>query len=167
MDTREIEKNLKELKDEYLQKVRTLFFKEVQEKVFDVHPEIVSFGFRAYQQYFNDGEETEYQVYDDLDGYGLFINGYAMGYGYEDDDEDDDDENCFEYFAKLPGEYNFWRKHGIAWNSKGTSKALDTAKSVQSFVRAFDADTWKTIVGDHVIVRFTRDSIEIKSYDHD
>lgn len=170
MEREDFLKRLDEAKVEYLERVRTDFMTFVQ-PVFDGFPEMDSFGFRAYEEYFNDGEETEYSVYADIDEYGLYINGYSMGYDYSQDDEDEEPNNCFEYFPKRENETDLWAKFGVQFDYKdrkhiGDSKMLRKIKKVNAFIRSIDNEVWKIVVGDHVIARITRDSIEIKSFNH-
>ena len=74
----------KTFKDQYdiarkamIEQSRTAF-KEIAQELFDAHPSLDSFSFKAYTDYFNDGETCYFHVYllwIALADWGLLING--------------------------------------------------------------------------------------------
>jgi hypothetical protein len=161
MNTDHIVNKLTELKTNYLDTAKQMFTDGAAE-LFNLHPKLDSFGFKAYSPYFNDGDECRFNIHADID-YGLYINGF-----------DNDGEEAFE---SRENDVNVWDKH-THWDCsngyqnrvevKGDPEIDAMIKSVHDFIYSFDEDIWEELIGNHVVVRISRDGIETNEYtNHD
>jgi hypothetical protein len=161
MNTDNIKQKLAALKEDYKKTAEAMFHEGVKE-LFELHPSLDSFGFRAYSPYFNDGGECTFSALTDYP----YINGY-----------DDDESPMEEHFKPREGDSNIWKKTGHWEYSKGYRNRvwidgdaeLDVmVKDVKEFLSSFDNDVWQDLIGNHVIVRISKDGIETEEYvDHD
>ena len=161
MNTDNIKEKLAALKEDYKKTAEAMFHEGVKE-LFELHPSLDSFGFTAYSPYFNDGEECTFSAYID----DPYINGYDQ---YEGSMED--------HFEPREGDSNIWDKVG-KWKYSNNYKdrewvdgdpVIDAmVKDVKEFLKSFDDDVWQDLLGNHVIVRISKDGIETEDYsDHD
>jgi hypothetical protein len=161
MNTDNIKEKLAALKEDYKKTAEAMFHEGVKE-LFELHPSLDSFGFTAYSPYFNDGEECTFSAYID----DPYINGYDQ---YEGSMED--------RFEPREGDSNIWKKVGHWDYSNGYNNkvwvdgdpVIDAmVKDVKEFLKSFDDDVWQDLLGNHVIVRISKDGIETEDYsDHD
>lgn len=161
MNTDNIKQKLAALKEDYKKTAEAMFHEGVKE-LFELHPSLDSFGFTAYSPYFNDGEECTFSALTDYP----YINGY-----------NDDEGSMEKYFELREGDSNIWKKISHWDYSKGYQNRvwvdgdaeLDAmVKDVKEFLSSFDDDVWQDLIGNHVIVRISKDGIETEDYaDHD
>lgn len=158
MKPHEIQEKIDALKADYretLYKVASLCLKEATAPLFINFPDLDSFGFIGYTPYFNDGEECEYRIRDEY-----FINGFNE---YSDEEE-------HSYFAAREGDRNIWGDIQYNWATKkynGPKEDVALIQAVGEFIKSFGSDLWKDLIGDHAIIRITRDGLEVKHYDHE
>jgi hypothetical protein len=161
MNTDNIKQKLAALKEDYKKTAEAMFHEGVKE-LFELHPSLDSFGFKAYSPYFNDGEECTFSALTDYP----YINGF-----------DDDGSSMKKHFEPREGDSNIWKKISHWDYSKGYQNRvwvdgdaeLDAmVKDVKEFLSSFDNDVWEDLIGNHVIVRISKDGIETEDYsDHD
>lgn len=160
MNVEDIKNKLDLLRQDY-KNVAHQMFSEGTKILFDAHPRLQSFGFRAYSPYFNDGDECRFSIHADED-YGLKINGFSAD-GDEDERDDDEDDENFE--ADVRVFENIWPKRGKYDYSSGYRNApwvdgepdVDAlVKDVSDFISAFDDETWEELIGNHVEVTIDR-----------
>ena len=96
MNTDDIKQKLAALKEDYKKTAEAMFHEGVKE-IFELHPSLDSFGFKAYSPYFNDGEECTFSALTDYP----YINGF-----------DDDGSSMEEDFEPREGDSNIWDKVG-------------------------------------------------------
>lgn len=173
MNTEHIKQKLAELKQDYQKTAEGMFHEGVKE-LFEIHPLLDSFGFEAFSPYFNDGDECTFLAHTDYP----YINGYN-----QDEDENkfvgrsEDDYVMSESFRSREGDSFIWDKVG-KWHYSNNykdktwidgDKEIDAmVKDVKEFLNSFDDDVWEELIGNHVIVRITKDGIETEEYsDHD
>lgn len=173
MNTEHIKQKLAELKKDYQKTAEAMFHEGVKE-LFERHPLLDSFGFTAYSPYFNDGDECRFSAYT----YYPYINGYN-----EDECLNEflnrDEESCVmcDMFPIRQGDSFIWDKVG-KWQYSNNykdrtwidgDKEIDAmVKDVKEFLNSFDNDVWEELIGNHVIVRITKDGIETEEYsNHD
>lgn len=161
MNTDNIKQKLAALKEDYKKTAEAMFHEGVKE-LFELHPSLDSFGFTAYSPYFNDGEECTFSALTDYP----YINGY-----------NDDGSSMEKHFEPRDGDSNIWDKVG-KWKYSNNYKdrewidgdpVIDVmVKDVKEFLSSFDNDVWQDLIGNHVIVRISKDGIETEDYsDHD
>jgi hypothetical protein len=161
MNTDNIKQKLAALKEDYKKTAEAMFHEGVKE-LFKDHSNLDSFGFKAYSPYFNDGEECTFSALTDYP----YINGY-----------DDDGSSMEDRFKPREGDSNIWDKIGYWDYSNGYNNrvwvdgdpVIDAmVKDVKEFLSSFDDDVWQDLIGNHVIVRISKDGIETEHYlDHD
>ncbi len=117
-------------------------FKELTQELFNTYSNLTSFGFKAYPNYFNDGDECPYIAhtdYPDING----IDGYDI-------------DNA-----------RYYKEKGQDIQ-ESTLLAVNLQSVIKEFIKSFDNDFYQNLVGAHVKVVITRDNIEITEYaDHD
>jgi hypothetical protein len=160
MNTDDIKQKLAALKEDYKKTAEAMFHEGVKE-LFELHPSLDSFGFKAYSPYFNDGDECRFSAHTDCP----YINGF------------EEEGSNKKYFEARDGDSNIWDKIGHWDYSNGFNKRvwvdgdaeLDAmVKDVREFLKSFDNDVWEDLIGNHVIVRITKEGIETEDYeDHD
>jgi hypothetical protein len=161
MNTDNIKQKLAALKEDYKKTAEAMFHEGVKE-LFELHPSLDSFGFIAYSPYFNDGEECTFSARTDYP----YINGH-----------DNSDTSMEKHFEPREGDSDIWDKVG-KWKYSNNYKdrewvdgdpVIDAmVKDVKEFLSSFDDDVWHDLIGNHVIVRISKDGIETEDYsDHD
>ena len=163
MKTQNIKEQLQTLKSNYQNLAKELFLTGSKE-LFDKHAMLDSFGFTAYSLYFNDGDSCEFSAHTDIP----YINGYCP--------YDEGDERC-DSFEPREGDVYIWDKVNRSEYSSEEKKYIEVAgdeklsamaDDVSEFLCGFDNDVWEEMVGNHVIVQFTREGFQIKEYsNHD
>jgi hypothetical protein len=161
MNTDDIKQKLAALKEDYKKTAEAMFHEGVKE-LFELHPSLDSFGFTAYSPYFNDGEECRFSAHTDYP----YINGY-----------NDDEGSMEKYFEPREGDSNIWKKIGRwdysnGYNNRvwvdGDAELDAMVKDVKEFLSSFNDDVWQDLIGNHVIVRISKDGIETEEYsNHD
>lgn len=161
MNTDKIKQALAALKEDYRKTAESMFHEGVKE-LFEKHKSLDSFGFMAYSPYFNDGDECTYSALIDYP----YINGFTV-----------DDDSLENYFEPREGDIKIW-DNGSRWDYSNGYKdrtwvdgdpEIDAmVKDVKEFLKSFDDDVWHDLIGNHVIVRISKDGIETEEYtDHD
>ncbi len=164
MSTQNIKEQLQALKSNYQKLAKDLFLTGTKE-LFDKYEALDSFGFTAYSPYFNDGESCEFSARTDIP----YINGYH--------EYDEGDERCDSFEAR-EGDVYIWDKINRSEYSSTERKWVEVAGDeklsamvgdVVEFLSSFDDDdVWEEMVGNHVIVQFTREGLQIEEYsNHD
>lgn len=164
MNAENIKQKLEALKQDYKKTAEAMFHEGVKE-LFEQHPLLDSFGFTAYSPYFNDGDECTFSAHTSHP----YINGYEE-YGAEDENAMGDnfeprDGDCFiwDKVGKWKYSDNFKNKTWI----DGDKEIDAMVKDVKEFLNSFDNDIWQDLIGNHVIVRISKDGIETEEYaDH-
>ena len=159
MSTQNIKEQLQALKSNYKKLAQELFNSGTKE-LFDKYETLDSFGFTAYSPYFNDGDSCEFSAHTDIP----YINGYH--------EYDEGDERC-DSFERREGDVYIWDKINRSEYNSEESKYIEVAgdeklsamvKDVAEFLVNFDDDVWEEMVGNHVIVQFTREGLQIEEY---
>lgn len=168
MNTEHIVTKLNELKESYLDTAKQMFT-DGMTQLFEENPLLDSFGFTAYSPYFNDGDECVFHIHCDTD-YGMYINGFSN------DDKDTDEGGQGRFESREKDEYIWNRKTRYDY-SKGYDNRVkidgepvidSMLENVSNFVNSFPEDVWEELIGNHVMVRISRDGIETTDYDdHD
>jgi len=160
MNTEHIVTKLTELKSHYLDTAKQMFTSGTAE-LFDLYPALDSFGFKAYSPYFNDGDACTFNIHADI-SYGLYINGF----------DHDGEEIPFE---SRENDSNIWDKHTHWDYSNGYENRVEVQgdpeidamiKSVHEFIYSFTEDIWEELIGNHVVVRISRDGLETDDYEN-
>lgn len=152
MNTDKIKQALAALKEDYRKTAESMFHEGVKE-LFEKHKSLDSFGFKAYSPYS--------ALTDDP-----YINGF-----------DGDESSPEDKFKPREGDINIWDKVG-KWQYingykdrtwvDGDPEIDAMVKDVKEFLSSFDDDVWHDLIGNHVIVRISKDGIETEEYaDHD
>jgi len=161
MNTDNIKQKLAALKEDYKKTAEAMFHEGVKE-LFKDHSNLDSFGFKAYSPYFNDGEECTFSAHTDYP----YINGY-----------DNDEGSMEKHFGRREDDSNIWKKishwdYSNGYNNRvwvdGDPVIDAMVKDVKEFLASFDDDVWQDLIGNHVIVRISKDGIETEEYaNHD
>lgn len=164
MSTQNIKEQLQALKSNYKKLAQELFNSGTKE-LFDKHEALDSFGFTAYSPYFNDGERCEFSAHIDSP----YINGYQKW--------SNKGESRCDSFEPREGDMFIWDKINRSEYSSAERKYVEVAgdgklsamvKDVGEFLANFDDDVWEEMIGNHVIVQFTREGLQIEEYEsHD
>jgi hypothetical protein len=142
-----------ELKKAHLEKSKVMFT-NITTKLFDKHPKLVSFGWRQYTPYFNDGEECTFSAHTDepdING----INGYDVNFG---------DEMLNDYSKERDPVTKQYPK------IKNPSYDLElhaAHKDVEEFLDNIDDSVLRDLFGDHVEVTVKKDGTEVEEHEHD
>lgn len=153
---KKLKEQISELQNKLTEESRKLF-REESDKLFDKYDRLKSFGFRAYTPYFNDGDECVYEAHTDYP----IINGHDEDY----DEHNGDDEDLLALgkdheYIMVNGRYSrVSREHD--------EEAAAICKEVKEFLKQFDNNFWKGLVGDHVKVTIKKGEIEVEEYDHE
>jgi hypothetical protein len=173
----------KELRDEIR---KTL--DEVLKLFFDANPYVASISWRQYTPYFNDGDSCEFSVGDPI--LTLRDDSSADADAGNDEDEDgeenwdeDDDDGEYRDDSSLLSNRAFYSKGGYKNPKKvaeidarlalvGGADAFAKIKAdfdvVARFVSSIDDDHLEEMFDDHVLVRCSRNGLEVFEYtDHD
>jgi hypothetical protein len=169
MKTEHIVTKLNELKQSYLETAKQMFTEGTTE-LFEAYPLLDSFGFTAYSPYFNDGDACTFNIHCGVD-YGMYINGYCN------DDKPTEEEGGQGKFESRDADEYIWKRTSHYDYSNGFNKRVkidgepeidSMINSVNEFVNSFPTDVWEELIGNHVMVRITREGIETADYsDHD
>jgi hypothetical protein len=160
MKTQNIKEQLQALKSNYKKLAQELFNSGTKE-LFDKHEALDSFGFTAYSPYFNDGESCKFSANIDCP----YINGYQEWCNKG--------EGRCDSFEPREGDMFIWNKINRSEYSSTERKYVEVAgdeklsamvKDVNEFLASFDNDVWEEMVGNHVIVQFTREGLQIEEY---
>jgi len=125
--------------------------------LFEAHPNVKSVQFQAYTPYFNDGEECTYRCNADS----CTFNGYEE---YADSEIEADGEDINANAQKT--QYSNGRDVTNPNYNKEAKMAVD---EFQKELGSIKDEIWKMVVGDHVSVNITPESITITTveYDHE
>ena len=166
MSTQNIKEQLQALKSNYQKLAKDLFLTGTKE-LFDKHEALDSFGFTAYSPYFNDGESCEFSAHTDTP----YINGYryhawCCRSACRCDSFEDREGDVYIWDKINRSEYSSEEHKYI--EVAGDEKLSQMSKDVVEFLSSFDDDVWEEMVGNHVIVQFTREGLQIEEYsNHD
>ena len=150
-ETKKINEEIKSLRNKAMITVRDSFLEACGE-IFNKYSDLKSFGFKAYTDFWNDGDAVSYHVHCDPEQ--LSINGEEI-YGSELYDQIS--EEVWDKMANknIP-------------NSKYNVSVAEMVNEISSFISSFDEDLIKDVFGDHVEVTIGRKGIKIDEYiDHD
>lgn len=140
-----IKEEMKRLRDEARSKVKNFFIKGMN-KIFEMYPEVKSVSWTQYTDYFNDGDECKFNVYND----DFQINGYS-------DYDDEGEEGTIDVL-----DYDY--KNGRIYKYH---KGEEIKNVISSFLNQLDEDDYKTMFGDHVKVISRKGEISTEEYDHE
>ena len=157
-------KELKKLKDDYINKMKTegaTIIKQISDEVFSAMPEIYAFGWTQYAPYFNDGDPCIFGVNDPVAWFSK---------------ESAEDGNFWEgdIEGHILGKYiTSNRPKKDDWAYKEQLENIEPDRVIR-LKECFDAisgndDLMEMVFGDSVSVLFTRDSDEaiVEACDHD
>jgi len=140
-----IKEQMKTLRDEARMKVKNFFIKGMN-KIFEMYPEVKSVSWTQYTDYFNDGDECKFRVYND----DFSVNGYS---DYDEEGEDGT-INVLHYCWEKEKKYTYY-------------KGEEIQNSIRKFLKQLDNDDYKIMFGDHVKVIVRKDEITTEEYEHD
>lgn len=142
----EIKEEMKRLRDEARKKVKDFFIKGMN-KIFEMYPEVKSVSWRQYTDYFNDGEECKFRVYND----DFSVNGYS---DYDDEGEDNT-INVLHYDWEKGRKYTY-------------HKGEEIKNAISGFLEQLDEDDYRTMFGDHVKIIVRKNEVTTEEYaDHE
>lgn len=141
--------------------------------LFEVYPEVNKVQFTAYTPWWNDGEECTYRChaeYCDFNGY-LHQNGGDLSKGEGLDIYQDSQKEIYkqEPNPEWNPDLKFFKPKFIYKKHKNENYSPRAEEMVNAFVQTLTSiphEEWKSIVGDHVFVTITPDSIIQEEYDH-
>lgn len=117
---------------------------EACKELFAKHPDLTSFSWRQYTQYFNDGDATHFSAGTDKWSLDVEVNGSQVW-----------SENSPEAGEENP-------------NEDVEDRAAELAEEIAKVLAIFEDEDYLRLFGDHARVRVTRDVIEIEAYtEHD
>ncbi len=122
---------------ELQKEIKPLFLAACSE-IFTEHPILVSFGWRQYTPYFNDGEACEFSAITEY--FSIEVKG-------EEEEE----------------EFSAWRIRGVTVSSPKQK----VAQRIDSLLTLLSDEDYKDMFGDHMKVKVTAEGIETTEYDHD
>jgi hypothetical protein len=160
MDIAQIKEQMKQLREELKAKVKESFA-SMTKNLFDKYPELNSFGWKEYTDYFNDGETCHFHAHTDHEQ--VEINGYRY------DDEDESPDNlAVQSYEFIYGYNRSTREYEKSPNPRYSPRAKEVVDAVVEFLGAFENEDYEHMFGDHCKVVVTRDAIEIEEYtEHD
>ncbi len=133
-------------------------FTGLTNELFNIYPELKSFGWRQYTPYFNDGESCEFSSRHD----NPIINGADEDYG------DEPEEGVINIVRDSSETY---RDSSTDWknvpNPNYNPYYKEIVTSVKNFLNQFDNDDMYDLFGDHVKVTITAEGAKTSEYDHD
>lgn len=141
-----IKEEMKKLRDEARTKVKNFFIKGMN-KVFEMYPEVKSVSWRQYTDYFNDGDECKFRVYND----DFSVNGYS---DYDDEGEEGT-INVLHYDWENGRKYTY-------------HKGEEIKNAISEFLEQLDEDDYRTMFGDHVKIIVRKNEVTTEEYaDHE
>lgn len=135
----DLKEEMEELQRQMQERGKEVFRTE-SENLFLENPNLVSFSWRQYTPYFNDGDECVFSVHDYLDV--EFTN--------------DRLDDWSDYSRKYADE-----------RGKSSEANMDTADAAQELVSTIPEEVMKGIFGDHVSVTVYKDRVEVDEYEHE
>lgn len=143
---KQIEEQIKPLKEEYQKKAGAALYK-LAEAIFDKHTQIVGLHWLQYTPYFNDGDACVFHVRCEGD---VIINLNGVEY-----------ETVYGYFDDVPKELEETLE----------SIHLEAKEDLRVFTNFIDnnEELMQELFGDHckVIIRKGSKTVEVETYDHD
>lgn len=138
----QIREKMAKMKEE-LKALGERLFQEGSQEIFTKYPEVKSFSWTQYTPYFNDGDECIFGVND------YFTVELHDGTILED-----------------VYDSSYWREKKI---KEGQELELEDLLAVElsALLRGVDDDTMKSLFGDHVRVKITKEGIETEEYEHE
>lgn len=135
-----IRESIEDLRATLNEQVKILF-KEATEELFNSHPTLITFSWRQYTPYFNDGDECTFNVYR---YYQILFSDY---------------DEVYEEVSQWRADYEETEWHNLAHK--------EAAKAVVDFMDNFEDDELKEMFGDHVEVVVGRGGATVDEYSHD
>lgn len=154
-------------------------FKVGANELFERYPDMVSFSWRQYTPYFNDGEPCEFGVRTSSDSINITLRS-------EDSEEYYYCRNCdleIEYFFR--DETHTARCNKCAWKLDARTRELGEQEEIDSwelpdgdpkeqwfedvsdFLETFTEDDMRNMFGDHARIVASRQGVEVEHYEHD
>lgn len=155
-----LRKQRKDLETEIAKRAKSLF-KDAFKELFTEHPNLVSFGWRQYTPYFNDGDACYFNSYHTYP----FI---TFTTSKTEDDEDYDEDEEYEWSEwKYKEEDPKTKKYVLRKDLTPEEKAeLKTGHAVIEFLSNFDNNDMEQMFGDHKIIRVSAKGVEVDDYNH-
>lgn len=116
-------------------------------EIFAANPQLVSYSWKQYTPYFNDGDSCEFSANTEYFNVKVSSDPAAAD---EDEDEDDD-------------EFSTWGLDKKANLSPKEKAGL----AIGDLLELFEDDDYQMMFGDHVKVTVTVDGVEVDEYQHD
>lgn len=133
-------------------------FGEVSAEIFEKHPVLVSFGWRQYTPYFNDGDECVFSA--NTEYVSLRTSDTPVEERDEDDEEDGDDFSNSDLYDYSNGYENKVAKDPL-------TPRESAGKAVLELLGGFEDKDYKDMFGDHMKITVSRTGVETEEYDHD
>jgi len=181
---KKMNEELDALKAKHLEQAKEMF-SEITKELFEKHPRLISFGWKQYTPYFDDGDECIFSAHtgepyingvysddpsdvDELEGENLLLNSDEFISATLETKEDV--EHNLEYANKIDSDYS--RKKKIGDWGKIKNPAYDATcgeivKDVNDFLQELDEEVLRSMFGDHVKITVRREGTEVESYEHD
>lgn len=133
----DLKSEMEELRRQMQERGKEVFRTE-SANLFNDFPDLVSFSWRQYTPYFNDGDECVFSVQD-----------YPT-VEFSDGDLLED-----------------WSSYSRKYQENENETHMDAADAVQELVSAIPEEVMKDIFGDHVSVTVYKDRVDVDEYDHE
>ncbi len=139
---RAVEEQKERIRVDFPAVCRTIFEEDVT-ALFDAHPDLTTFSWTQYTDFFNDGEPCVFGV----QRYDWYINGLDPDDDYDDDDDEEAVKDILDE-AELTDE-----------------RREELEEAVEEFMENYTDDDLEEMFGDHVRVFVGRDGVTTETYD--
>lgn len=157
MDYKEIKKNIRILRDQ-TKKTAAEYFWRGTENIFKKYPNLESFAWTQYTDYFNDGDTCYFSAHWD---YAMEINGLNINeIQYR-------DKPCLQYKRKAH-ERSCCEQDGekLEFNTEIINNVDNVKRDIKEFLSVFENVDFQDMFGDHVKVIVNKDGIKTESYEN-
>jgi hypothetical protein len=147
-------------------------FKEGMRHFFEQYPFVAMVAWTQYTPWFNDGDPCEFGVHDFTFHTHKDVNG--------DDEEGGDSEAYYErYYEDGPEFASKCRKELYTGYSETERRSIyerneqfdpqyaEAKETASKLLNAIPQDIYRSMFGDHVAVKVTRDGVDVEEYEHD
>lgn len=158
--------------DKEIQDASKELFRDTSAQIFEKYPELETFAWVQFTDYFNDGEPLEFRVRNDQESIQINDEEYFWGLGEE-------EPRFYEdlWSLKRSGWFvSSWDKEMVSMNYTEFSEEEVPWKArvrhevalLLAAICEIDDDILKDVFGDHVEIKVSREGIEVEDYtDHD
>lgn len=139
----EMREGMKKLHEEITKKAKE-GFQELVRDLFEDHPTLISFGWRQYTPYFNDGDPC-------------YFNAWTEDISLQTADDEEDDFSL----------YGCTERDGDRVPKKDITPFQKAGLAVLEVLGVFDEDDYEQMFGDHCRVVVTQEGVEVEEYGHE